>query len=135
MCQRTTQSAPPETFHTEGEKNILADVASRAIRELEHLPVVSNLIAFLAYFNSRFPLPQSPSWTLATPDSILSSNVISTLRGQRVATVDDKEGKKSWENWQRYTAASNRPPTLHGLDKSKRQSLLLAFAAGVCTGL
>jgi integrase len=50
-------------------------------------------------------------------------------------TVDDKERTKNWEDWQRYATASNRPPTLHGLDKPERQSLLIAFAARVRTGL
>jgi hypothetical protein len=80
MRQRTTRAAPPEIFHTEGERNVLADVASRVIA---NQPNISNA-AFLAHFNHRFPLPQSPSWTRVTPDFDLCSNVISTLRGQRL---------------------------------------------------
>jgi hypothetical protein len=81
MRQRVTQAAPPETFHTEGERNVLADVASRIIASLTN---VTNPLAFLAYYNARFPLPQSPSWVLVTLDSALCSNVISTLRGRRL---------------------------------------------------
>ncbi len=60
---------------------MLADVASRAIVGLLNS---SDLVAFLAYFNHRFPLPQSPSWTHVMLDLDLSSSVISTLRGQRL---------------------------------------------------
>jgi hypothetical protein len=80
MRQRTTRSAPPDIFHTPGETNILADVASRVIKSI----TASNPCAFLSYFNDRFPLPQSPSWQLVTLDSSLSSNVILTLRGQQL---------------------------------------------------
>jgi hypothetical protein len=80
MRQRTTRSAPPDIFHTPGETNILANVASRVIKSI----TASNPCAFLSYFNDRFPLPQSPSWQLVTLDSNLSSNVILTLRGQRL---------------------------------------------------
>jgi hypothetical protein len=78
MRQRVTRAAPPEIYHVAGSTNTLADVASREIPSLSHPS------AFLSYFNSRFPLPQSPSWNLVTLDSALCSNVISTLRGQRL---------------------------------------------------
>jgi hypothetical protein len=76
MRQRVTQAAPPRIFHTAGDGNILADLASRAIVCLLNS---SDPVAFLAYFNHRFPLPQSPSWTHVTLDLDLSSSVISTL--------------------------------------------------------
>jgi hypothetical protein len=85
MRQRSTRAAPPEVYHVAGETNILADVASRKIKGVPSFPsFASNPAAFLSYYNSRFPLPQSPSWNVAHPDASLSSNVIWTLRGQRL---------------------------------------------------
>jgi hypothetical protein len=81
MRQRITQAAPPRIFHTAGDGNILADVASHAIALLLES---SGPVAFLAYFNARFPLPQSPSWTHVMLDFAQSSNVILTLRGQQL---------------------------------------------------
>jgi hypothetical protein len=78
MRQRATHAAPPAIYHVAGDQNTLADVASRA------LPIVSHPSAFLPHFNTRFPLPQSPSWQHVHPSSDLCSNVISTLRGQRL---------------------------------------------------
>jgi hypothetical protein len=81
MRQRTTRAAPTEIFHTVGKLNVLADVASRPITNFP----LSNPPAFLAYLNARFVLPpHSPSWTIVHPNFDLSSNVISTLRGQRL---------------------------------------------------
>jgi hypothetical protein len=79
MHQRTTRAAPTKIFHTQGERNILADVASRVIA---NQPKISNA-DFLAHFNHHFPLPQSPSWTRVTLDFTLCSNVI-LMRGQRL---------------------------------------------------
>jgi hypothetical protein len=85
MRQRATRAAPPEVYHVAGDTNTLADVASRRIKDVPCFPsFVSNPAAFLSYFNSRFPLPQSPSWNIVHPDSNHCSNVISTLRGQQL---------------------------------------------------
>jgi hypothetical protein len=85
MRQRSTRAAPPEVYHVAGDTNTLADVASRRIKDVPSFPsFVSNPAAFLSYFTSRFPLPQSPSWNIVHPDSNHCSNVISTLRGQRL---------------------------------------------------
>jgi hypothetical protein len=62
----------------EGKRNVLADVASRIIASLSN---VTNPLAFLAYYNVWFPLPQSPSWMLVILDSALCSNVITTACG------------------------------------------------------
>jgi hypothetical protein len=52
-----------------------------------------------------------------------------------VATVDDKERSKSWQDWRRYAIAASADPYLRGLDRSGKQNLLIAFAARVRTGL
>jgi hypothetical protein len=78
MRQRSTFAAPPAIFHVAGETNTLADVASRELTSVSHPS------AFLPHFNARFPLPQSPSWQRVHPTSALCSNVILTLRGQRL---------------------------------------------------
>jgi hypothetical protein len=85
MRQRSTRAAPPEVYHVSGNTNTLADVASRRIPDITPFPsFASHPLAFLSYYNSRFPLPQSPSWTIVHPNSNHCSNVISTLRGQRL---------------------------------------------------
>jgi hypothetical protein len=52
-----------------------------------------------------------------------------------VATVDDKERIKSWDDWKRYAEGANASPYFLGMDKPSRQNLLLAFAARIRTGL
>jgi hypothetical protein len=78
MRQRATHAAPPAIYHVAGDQNTLADVASRTLTSVSHPS------AFLPHFASRFPLPQSLSWQRVHPASALCSNVISTLRGQRL---------------------------------------------------
>ena len=75
--QRHSESAPVSIVHIAGTDNFLADIPSRPIASLpsEHL--------FLTYFNSLYPF-QTTSWQRATPPADLLSNVISTLRGQRL---------------------------------------------------
>jgi hypothetical protein len=51
------------------------------------------------------------------------------------ATVDDKDRKKSWADWQRYAVGSNTSPYLQGLTRPERTNLLIAFATWVRTGL
>ena len=78
--------------HLINPDNIWADEASLITAKIKLrpdsiLPFVSrvNPIAdpqFLTHFNSKFPLPQNPSWRLAHPTSAMLYNVISTLRGQ-----------------------------------------------------
>jgi hypothetical protein len=92
MRQRTTHSACPVVIHIPGVENTLADVASRRINEIDSLspilgPFNPNLlpnVTFLTYFAARFPLPQPSCWQIAIPNPELLSNVISTLRGQRL---------------------------------------------------
>jgi hypothetical protein len=89
MRQRVTRSAPPTVYHVAGINNILADVASRPIKGLAshfHLMEQSPLCpeTFLTFFNSAYPLPQKQPWHSVQPNSGLWSNVISTLRGQRL---------------------------------------------------
>ena len=69
----------------------MADVASRRITEIEDTEATrmfdTNLppnLNFLTYFAARFPLPQPSCWQIATPMPKMLSNVISTLRGQRL---------------------------------------------------
>ena len=96
MRQRTTRSAPPAIFHVSGEQNILADTASRTMSEKLKAHACTLLgddaaaggltpNMFLTVFNSIFTLPQNKSWHNVQPNSEMLSNVISTLRGQRLA--------------------------------------------------
>jgi hypothetical protein len=92
MRQRTTRSALPTVAHYAGSHNLLADTASRSFHRFHHgsskgTPSQSDS-HFLTSFNSVFPLsdfPQMPSWQLVTLTSEMSSKVISTLRGQKLA--------------------------------------------------
>jgi hypothetical protein len=92
MQQRQTRSAPPAVFHVAGVQNTLADVASRPLSGvashfhlLEKLPSAMCPQTFLTIFDSSYPLPQKRRWHNVQPPSDLWSNVISTLRGQRLA--------------------------------------------------
>jgi hypothetical protein len=91
MRQRHTRSAPPAVFHVAGIQNTMADVASRAVKGvaahfhlLEKSPGAMCPQTFLTIFNSTYPLPQKLPWTNVQPPSALWSNVILTLRGQRL---------------------------------------------------
>ena len=75
--QRMLHSAPVSITHVAGEDNTLADIASRALTHID------DDSAFLTHFNTLFPL-QERSWQRASPPPALLSNVISTLRGQRL---------------------------------------------------
>jgi hypothetical protein len=91
MRQRSTHSTCPVVVSIAGVENILADVASRAIPAKLDWKVENSSChnsppntCFLTYFAARFPLPQTCSWQIVTPTPELLSNVISTLRGQRL---------------------------------------------------
>jgi len=91
MRQRTTRAAPPAVFHVAGLQNVLADVASRPVpgvaahfHLLEKSPGAMCPETFLTLFNSSYPLPQRRPWHNVQPPSDLWSNVIATLRGQRL---------------------------------------------------
>ena len=91
ICQRTNRSAPIAVFNVAGIKNILADVASRPVTGIashhhmfENDPSAMCPKDFLTHFTTSYPLPQQRPWLNVQPPSGLWSNVISTLRGQRL---------------------------------------------------
>jgi len=65
-----------------GVDNDMADVASRSFSKESMFELTDTEL--LRHFSSHFPLPQAASWTLVTPDSGLSSSVISVIRGQQL---------------------------------------------------
>jgi hypothetical protein len=75
--QRMLESAPVSISHVAGVDNALADIASRPITQLD------DDTAFLTHFDSAFPL-QNRFWQRASPIPEQLSNVILTLRGQRL---------------------------------------------------
>ena len=75
--QRMLHASPVNISHVAGKANTLADIASRAI------PQIDDDSAFLTHFNNTFPL-QGRFWQRASPPPALLSNVILTLRGQRL---------------------------------------------------
>ena len=78
MRQRTIEAGPLQVFHIAGKANVLADTASRVIPNCPDA-------AFLTHFNLLFPLtPKQTSWQRAYPMTVQLSNVILTLRGQRL---------------------------------------------------
>jgi hypothetical protein len=77
LRQRMLHSAPVSITHVAGADNNLADIASRAITHLD------DDHAFLTHFDNLFPL-QERFWQRASPPPAQLSNVISTLRGQRL---------------------------------------------------
>ena len=77
LRQRMLESAPVSISHVAGTDNTLADIASRPIPQLD------DDAAFLTHFDSVFPL-QNRYWQRASPLPAQLSNVILTLRGQRL---------------------------------------------------
>jgi hypothetical protein len=77
LRQRMLESAPVSIAHVAGTDNALADIASRPIPQLD------DEAAFLTHFDSVFPL-QNRYWQRASPPPAQLSNVILTLRGQRL---------------------------------------------------
>ena len=77
LRQRMLHSAPVSITHVAGADNNLADIASQAITHLD------DDHAFLTHFDNLFPL-QERFWQRASPPPAQLSNVISTLRGQRL---------------------------------------------------
>ena len=77
LRQRMLETAPVSITHVKGTDNALADIASRPIAQLD------DDSAFLTHFDSVFPL-QDRFWQRASPPPVQLSNVISTLRGQRL---------------------------------------------------
>ena len=78
MCQRMLETAPVSiTRHVKGTDNALADITSRPITQLD------DDSALLSHFDSVFPL-QDRFWQRASPPPVQLSNMISTLRGQRL---------------------------------------------------
>jgi hypothetical protein len=91
MRQQVTRSAPPLIYHVAGINNILADVVSRPVHGvashfhlMETLPHTMCPETFLTIFNADYPLPQKRPWRSVQPNFSLWSNVIATLRGQRL---------------------------------------------------
>ncbi|KAI2506221.1 hypothetical protein MHU86_8256 [Fragilaria crotonensis] len=97
LRQRMLESAPVSISHVAGTDNVLADIASRPI------PTIDDDSAFLTHFDSAFPL-QNRYWRRASPLPVQLSNVILTLRGQRLTM-------------QRWTLKSG-PPTGGGGDNT-----------------
>ena len=78
MRQRFLAAGPLQVLHIAGKANVLADIASRAIQNCDDP-------SFLTHFNSLFPLTaKNTSWLRAYPPPDQLSNVILTLRGQRL---------------------------------------------------
>lgn len=80
MRQRSLEAGPLQVFHIAGKSNTLADIASRPI------PAIAlDDSRFLTHFAALFPLsPKHTSWQRAHPMPDQLSNVILTLRGQRL---------------------------------------------------
>jgi hypothetical protein len=77
LRQRMLHSAPVNIIYVAGSDNNLADIASRAITQLD------DDHAFLPHFDTLFHL-QEQSWQRASPPPAQLCNVISMLRGQRL---------------------------------------------------
>jgi hypothetical protein len=117
MRQRTTRAAPPNIFHTAGKLNILADVASRPITNVP----VSNPAAFLAYFQ-RALCPSTVSLLDACPPEfrpVLQCDLDAAWAAIGVATVDDKERSKSWQDWRRLQPQPT-PTSVGSIDPGDR---------------
>jgi hypothetical protein len=78
--QRASQAGPYTVGSVAGVDNEMADVASRSFNH----PDLQCNHSFLTHFNTRFPLPQQLSWTLAHPTPATILLVTSTLAGERL---------------------------------------------------
>ena len=81
MLQRQELSAPVLLAHVAGNENKMADYASRLYNTL--LSTTTNT-QFLDVFNPTFPI-QGGTWTSAALPNKITSNVISSLHGRRLA--------------------------------------------------
>jgi hypothetical protein len=79
LRQRMNETCPLAFQHIPGEKNKMADFASRSYTPSLHLHGDSH---FFARFSHLFPLPQDRSWTLALPPKKITSLIFSTMRGK-----------------------------------------------------
>jgi len=81
MRQRSLHSGPSTVAPIAGDKNGMADEASRIFNS--PFPHLSDS-QFLPYFNKTFPLPQLQSWTVVHPPPAMTSAVMETLEGKRL---------------------------------------------------
>jgi hypothetical protein len=128
FCQQMLHSAPVSITHVAGLDNNLADIASQAITQLD------DNHAFLTHFDNLFPL-QERFWH--GPPHAQLSNVISTLRGQRLTM--------QWWTLSLEPPASagcnNIVPIVERIHAARHDTtpaicsqLLLGFATRTCTG-
>jgi hypothetical protein len=78
LRQHVHRTSPILTISIAGIKNDMADVASRATK---NMPDHTNSQTFLSFFNSKFPLPQGNSWVRYHLPDKWFSRVTSCLRG------------------------------------------------------
>ena len=75
LRQRWTRRGPQDIDHWTGDRNVMADFASRSF--------YLTLTSFLAAFEARFPLPpQLGSWRCVPPSDAITSAVCNLLRRQ-----------------------------------------------------
>ena len=82
MRARSREMCLPEAFSIEGDKNAMADCASRSFNADSGYLFDDDQL--LTHFNANFPLPQNRSWRIVTPRPEDISKVLSTLRGERL---------------------------------------------------
>jgi hypothetical protein len=79
LRQRINETCPLAAHHIPGEKNKMADFASRSYTPSLHLHGDSH---FFDRFSHLSPLPHNLSWTLALPPKEITYLIFSTLRGK-----------------------------------------------------
>jgi hypothetical protein len=79
LRQRMNETCPLAAQHIPGEKNKMADFASRSYTPSLHLHGDSH---FFARFSHLSPLPQNLYWTIALPPKEITSLIFSTLGGK-----------------------------------------------------
>ena len=80
MRVHAAQASTIVPIYVQGEKNIMADIISRAFKEGKFFNAASDLTTF---FNANFPLPQQQSWIAYHPPPALCSLVLACLRGKQ----------------------------------------------------
>jgi hypothetical protein len=95
------QTSPLAPLNIPGRENKLADLPSRSFRAGKADNYCLSDLAFLDFFNSKFPLTQNKSWLALRPRDKLSWLVCSALRLERVGT-------ESWTRLPKYSCDIGR---------------------------
>ena len=124
MRARSRKMCLPEAFSIEGDKNAMADCASRSFNADSGYLFDDDQL--LTHFNANFPLPQNRSWRIVTPRPEDISKVLSTLRGERLTMAQwtsQGEGSTGKTGVASHGVGMSLPTSTNAPSNSKQPSL------------